>query len=222
LSLNRKAIFNSAKLYPILDFDFCQSQRIFLSSLIEYWKNFPDCISFFQLRAKSLSFTEYKNLYSELLQSFPDSKIIVNDFWELGLELNSFGIHIGKEDYLSMSNEEKKKLRSAEHILKGTSSHSIEDLQNLELEIWDYSGFGPIFPTSTKQTLNPVLGVEVLKKALLQTKIPLVPIGGISLENFISLFGFGKILPASISMLSNKKSLVKIVDFIRNHPQPVS
>lgn len=218
MSLNRKAIFNSAKLYPILDFDFCQSQSISLNSLIEYWKNFPDCISFFQLRAKSLSPLEYKNLYSDLLKSFPDSKIIVNDFWELGLELNSFGIHIGKEDYLSLSREKKKKLKKAEYILKGTSSHSIEDLKNLELEIWDYTGFGPIFPTSTKQTSNPVLGVEVLKKALIETKIPLIPIGGISLENFISLFGFGKILPASISMMANEKSLVKIVDFIRNHP----
>ncbi len=222
MSLNRKAIFNSAKLYPILDFDFCQSQKISLNSLIQYWKNFPDCISFFQLRAKSLSLPEYKNLYSDLLQSFPDSKIIINDFWELGLEFNSFGIHIGKEDYLSLSQEERKNLQNAEYILKGTSSHSLEDLQNLGLEIWDYTGFGPIFPTSTKETTNPVLGVEILKNAILQTKIPLVPIGGISLENFISLFGFGKILPASISMLSNEKSLVKIVDFIRNHRKPVS
>ena len=189
--------------------------------MIRIWKKFPDCISFFQLRAKSLSVLEYEKFYSEIKSEFSDAEIIVNDFWEFGLSANAFGVHIGKEDYLSTSQEERACLRNATSIWKGTSSHSIEDLQNLELDLWDYSGFGPIFPTNTKQTSNPTLGAESLQKALVKTKIPLVPIGGINSENFISLFQYGKILPASISMMAEEKSLVKIVDFIRNHPHAV-
>ena len=220
--MDKSKIFKSAKLYPILDFDFCNKQDISLTALIRLWRKFPDCISFFQLRAKSLGLSEYRNIYTELKLMFPSSNIIINDFWEFALEVNSFGLHIGKEDYAYLSQVERDRLKSAKYILKGTSSHSLEDLQNLELELWDYSGFGPIFPTLTKQTTNPILGVEILQKAISLTKIPLVPIGGIGIENFISLFGFGRILPASISMMANKKSLVKIVDFIRNHHEPVS
>jgi len=173
------------------------------------------------LRAKSLSVLEYEKFYSEIKSEFSDAEIIVNDFWEFGLARDAFGVHIGKEDFLSLSQEERATLRSSKNTWKGTSSHSIEDLQNLELDIWDYSGFGPIFPTSTKQTSNPTLGAESLQKALVKAKIPLVPIGGINSENFISLFQYGKILPASISMMAEEKSLVKIVDFIRNHPHAV-
>ncbi len=173
------------------------------------------------MRAKSLSTLEYKILYSDLVLSFPNCKIIVNDFWEFGIEANAFGIHIGKEDFASLTEQDQKKIQNARNIFKGTSSHSIEDLKSLDVNLWDYSGFGPIFETSTKQTTNPTLGIEILEKAIQITKIPIVPIGGISLENFKSLFGFGKILPASISMMANEKSLVKIVDFIRNHPKPV-
>lgn len=221
MKLNKISIFHDAKLYPILDLDFCNSKNISLSELIGVWNQFPDCISFFQLRAKSLSESDYKNLYLELKKEFPNSKIIINDFWEVALEVAPFGLHIGKEDYENLSKLEKQKLKAGNDLLKGTSSHSLLDLLNLDLDFWDYTGFGPIFSTTTKKSNNQTLGVETLKKAIQQTKIPLVPIGGIDTQNFSSLYGFGKITPASISMMADEKSLVKIVDFIRKNPHPV-
>ncbi|MBP7280362.1 MAG: thiamine phosphate synthase [Leptospiraceae bacterium] len=201
--------------------DFCNTQNILLEDLIRLWENFPDCISFFQLRAKSISLSEYKALYNHLRTIFPNSKIIINDFWEFALEINAFGIHIGKEDFASLSTSQKALLKNAKTILKGTSSHSLEDLRNLDQTLWDYSGFGPIFPTNTKKTNTPPLGVRNLELALNQTSIPLVPIGGINSENFFTLGNFFKITPASISMMANEKSLIKIVDFIRKSLHPV-
>jgi len=219
--MKKLSLFHSAKLYPILDLDFCKSKNISLSELIHLWNKFPDCISFFQLRAKSISQSEYKNLYLELKKNFPSAEIIVNDFWEIALEVNAFGLHIGKEDYEVLSKPHKTILKAAKGSLKGTSSHNLLDLQNLELDLWDYSGFGPIFETTSKKTNNPTLGTRNLTQAILEAKLPLVPIGGIDSTNFSSLYGFGKITPASISMMADEKSLVKIVDFIRKHPHPV-
>lgn len=190
-------------------------------NLIELWEKYSDCISFFQLRAKSLSVQEYEKLYSQILREFPNSKIVINDFWKFGLELNAFGIHIGKEDYSELSVQEKEEIRMDKNVLKGTSSHSIDDLKNLEEGLWNYTGLGPIFETTSKKTNHPVLGTEIIKDAISISKIQIVPIGGINLENFISLFGYGKILPASISMMTYEKSLVKIVDFIRNYLKSV-
>ena len=219
--LNQLEIFKKAKLYPILDLDFYKNNNISLNDLLQFWGNFPDCISFFQLRAKSISESVYKTIYYELKNEFPNLPIIINDFWEFAIEVNAFGIHLGKEDFASLSPLEKNKFKASGKILKGTSSHNLEDLQNLDLKIWDYTGFGPLFVTNTKQSEHSPLGVSLLQKALLQNKIPLVPIGGINTENFASLFGYGKIIPASISMMADKKSLIKIVDFIRDYPHPV-
>lgn len=201
--------------------DYCKTQNILLEDLILLWENFPDCISFFQLRAKSISESEYKALYNQLMKFFPNSKIIVNDFWEFALEINAFGLHIGKEDFASLSTSQRSQLKNAKTILKGTSSHSLEDLRNLDQNLWDYSGFGPIFPTTTKQTNIACLGVRNLELAFNQANIPLVPIGGINSENFYTLGNFSKITPASISMMADRKSLIKIVDFIRKSPHPV-
>lgn len=219
--MKKLSLFHSAKLYPILDLDFCKNKNISLFELIHLWNQFPDCISFFQLRAKSISQSDYKNLYLELKKDFPSAEIIVNDFWEIALEVNAFGIHIGKEDYETLSKPNRTRLKKANDLIKGTSSHSLLDLENLELDLWDYSGFGPIFETTSKKTNNPTLGIRNLTQAIREAKLPLVPIGGIDRENFSSLYGFGKITPASISMMANEKSLVKIVDFIRKHPHPV-
>lgn len=145
----------------------------------------------------------------------------MNDFWEIGIKESSFGIHIGKEDYIRLSVSEKSVLKENKSILIGTCSHNIEDILSLDTEIWDYTGFGPMFKTETKKSHYPTLGIEELKKALFKTRIPLVPIGGIDLSNFFIVYEVGNILPASIGMLSNEKSLVKIVDFIRNSHHPV-
>ena len=190
-------------------------------SIIDIWNRFSDIIYFFQLRAKSLNETNYKSLYLEILNHYPNAKVIVNDFWEIGILLQAFGVHIGKEDFQSLSGSEKNLIRRQANLLKGTSSHSYDDLEQLDTHLWDYTGYGPIFETKTKDTQNPILGVENLKLALLQTKIPLVPIGGINIESFSSVFQVGKVLPASIGMLADEKSVVKIVDFIRNTPQRV-
>ena len=70
------------------------------------------------MRAKSLSVQEYEKLYSQILREFPNSKIVINDFWKFGLELNAFGIHIGKEDYLKLSVQEKEEIRMDKNVLK--------------------------------------------------------------------------------------------------------
>ena len=47
----------------------------------------------------------------------------------------------------------------------------------------DYIGFGPIFPTASKDDADPVVGLEGLRAARQVTRKPLVAIGGITLQN---------------------------------------
>jgi thiamine-phosphate pyrophosphorylase len=51
----------------------------------------------------------------------------------------------------------------------------------------DYVGVGPVFATQTKQVNAPVLGIERLAQLALESPLPLVAIGGISLSNIAAV-----------------------------------
>jgi thiamine-phosphate pyrophosphorylase len=195
-------------LYPILDFDFCNAHNIPFNTLISAWELYPRAISFFQLRAKSLSPSDYKNLYLSVKKksSLP---IIINDHLDIALDCNAFGIHIGKEDYEKLNKSLKQELQDSS-MLKGTSSHSQNDIECLE-DFWDYTGIGPLFPTSSKFSSYPPIGIENLLCLTKISKIPLVPIGGINISHIYELTKIPNVVPASISLFSNIELFPKIV-----------
>lgn len=204
---------NNKIIYPILDYDFCLKEKIDLFDFVESWKKFPELFSFFQFRAKSLNQTEYKKFYLELKNKFSIA-IIINDYLDIAISEKSFGIHLGKEDFISLSKTEKSKLHQTNFILKGTSSHSIEDLQSLDLNFWDYTGFGPMNPTNSKLTENKILNLEDLSLAIEKFNIKLVPIGGIHFQNFQNYFFRNKTIPAMISGLKDEKFISNLLDFL--------
>jgi thiamine-phosphate diphosphorylase len=84
----------------------------------------------------------------------------------------------------------------------GVSTHSIEEAVSAETEGADYIGFGPVFPTITKDAGRPK-GIGELKKINSSVKIPVVAIGGISPENCPSIFECGaSAVAAASSVLS--------------------
>jgi len=207
-------------LYPILDLDHCKMKSIHPKSLIELWNSYPDYIPFFQFRAKSIPEKEYSEIYFSLMKLSVKLKIIVNDFWKFAIRENAFGFHLGKEDFETLSESEKELVKSST-LVKGTSSHSLTDLQNLTRINWDYSGIGPIFPTNTKSSEHPVLGVDFLKQARKFTEISLAPIGGISEINIESIFQSGNFFPASISAYSDEKRFRKCIAIFEKYLVPV-
>ncbi len=195
-------------LYPILDYDYCLQNQISLESLPLVWERYFPAVSFFQLRAKSLHPSEYLELYRRI-KKISKLPIIINDHLEIALLENAFGIHIGKEDYSLLGKEEKQKLLTGD-FLKGISSHSRGDLETLE-SFWDYTGIGPIFPTKSKISSYPPLGMEILVSLARDFKIPLVPIGGITFSHIKDLKNISNVIPASISLFSDPSIFSEIV-----------
>jgi thiamine-phosphate pyrophosphorylase len=188
-------------LYPILDLNYCERNLIDIPTLLKMWEEFPDLIDCIQLRAKSYSRKELISVY-ESIQEHTKLPIILNDYWELAIELKAYGFHLGKEDFIAASDSDKIKIQSAE-MIKGTSSHSIDDLRNLEKGLWNYTGFGPIFHTGTKKSAYKPLGTAMLRDAIDNYPIPIVPIGGINSVNFWSVVYGRECKPASISLFSD-------------------
>lgn len=103
---------------------------------------------------------------------------IVNDSLEVAMLSGADGLHIGRED---LPLPEIRKIAPPEMLI-GVSTTNLEQVSRACRDGADYIGFGPVFATPTKEGYQPV-GLEALGRALALSTVPVVPIGGIDLEN---------------------------------------
>ncbi|MEK7856981.1 MAG: thiamine phosphate synthase, partial [Acidobacteriota bacterium] len=82
----------------------------------------------------------------------------------------------------------------------GYSTHTLLQAKEAAAMPVDYIAFGPVFPTSTKDRPDPVVGLEMLRqvKELIGDR-PLVAIGGITLKTVRSVLTAGADSAAIIS-----------------------
>ena len=113
---------------------------------------------------------------------------ILNDFPALALELGADGVHIGQDDG---------SLAAAREIIGpgkiiGRSTHSLEQARAALAEGFDYIGYGPLFPTPTKQG-RPGIGMENIRtmEAEVGSRIPAFCIGGIKRANLAEVLAAG-------------------------------
>ena len=112
---------------------------------------------------------------------------IVNDRLDLALAVEANGVHLGQEDL--PAHLARPLLRPG--MLLGISTHSIEEARAAEAAGADYIGFGPVFPTGTKTGTRPVVGLDGIRKAKVAVQIPVMAIGGITLDQVSEVIGAG-------------------------------
>ena len=144
-----------------------------------------------QLRVKNKTYDEWLRMAQEakLVCLKYGAKLIINDNVRIAKEVGADGVHLGKED---MNPKEARKILGSNFIIGG-STNSMEDVRRMMENGCEYIGIGPYRFTSTKENLNPVLGLEGIRKIADQfgKKIPMVAIGGIKLEDIEPLMQTG-------------------------------
>ncbi len=128
---------------------------------------------------------------------------IVNDRLDLALAAEADGVHLGQEDLPA---------RLARPLLRpgmllGISTHSIEEARAAEAAGADYIGFGPVFTTRTKTGTRPVVGLDGIRKAKATVQIPVLAIGGITLEQVSEVIEAGAEGVAVISAIVGSKDI---------------
>ncbi len=108
----------------------------------------------------------------------------VNDRPDLALALEADGVHVGEGD-LPVAIVR----RIAPSLLIGMSCHDIPSAQ-MAAEA-DYIGFGPVFPTPSKDDAAAPTGPEILRQVARQARRPVVAIGGIGIGTAAQLKGSG-------------------------------
>jgi len=131
--------------------------------------------------------------------------IVVNDRCDLVLSSGAGGVHLGQEDLPPFA---ARSILGAKAII-GFSTHNLAQVKKSRGIPISYIGFGPIFGTSTKLSVNPTMGVSELRRACRHSSKPLVAIGGIHLRHIPDVLAAGAASAAVISDLMTAQSLAR-------------
>ena len=162
----------------------------------------------FQLRAKSMKDIEIIELIKDirLATSNCDMKLCINDNVNVASKCKGLVdiLHLGQTD---MDPNEAKKLID-KNIQIGLSITDENQLGNIPNCV-NYLGVGPIFPTGSKGDASEPIGSNTLKEIINKTNLPVVAIGGISIDNICELFKLGVSGVAVISAILNENNPIE-------------
>ncbi len=157
-------------LYPIVD------------SVDWLKKLLPLGIKTAQLRIKNKTGVELENEIKqgiELSKKF-EARLFINDYWQLAIRFNAYGVHLGQED---LSSADIQAIRKAE-VRLGISTHCYYEVARAHAFKPSYIACGPIFPTTSKEMNFSPQGLLKLSRWQRTLDYPIVAIGGIDLEKF--------------------------------------
>lgn len=195
------------RLYAILDIDLLAARQLEPLDVLDAWL---ECgVRLIQLRAKSMTMGPLLGVAESARRRAvgAGATLFVNDRADVARLAGASGVHLGQADLTP--SEARRILRPGQLI--GLSTHNLAQARAaLEEEAGetgtaaDYVAIGPVFATSTKAQPDPVVGLEGVRDASTQTKgagVPLVAIGGITLESAPDVIAAGADSVAVISDL---------------------
>ena len=134
-----------------------------------------------QLRDKGASTREMIDLGRALLQITRPAGVplIVNDRADVALAIDAEGVHVGQDD---MPTPLARQIIGPGRIL-GVSVGTVAEARQAAREGADYLGVGDVYGTPTKPDAGTPIGLAGLAEVARAVTIPVVAIGGITLDN---------------------------------------
>jgi thiamine-phosphate pyrophosphorylase len=133
------------------------------------------------------------------------TRVVVNDRLDVALAAEAGGVHLGGQSM--PADAVRAVVPPNQDFWVGVSCHSPEDAIAAEAGGADYALLGPIFETASKLAYGPALGIGALRRAALCTRIPVLALGGMTLERIHSCIEAGAAGIAGISIFQQSASL---------------
>jgi thiamine-phosphate pyrophosphorylase len=111
------------------------------------------------------------------------ARILVNDRLDVAIAASAAGVHLGEMSLPVETVAEWRRSTGRAEFQIGVSCHSLEAAQAAERGGADYIFFGPVFATPSKAAFGPPQGIERLRETCSAVRIPVLAIGGVTLEN---------------------------------------
>ncbi len=150
-----------------------------------------------QLREKDLPGKQLYRLADRMreLTARYGARLLINDRADVALAVGADGVHLGGS---SMPPSVARRILG-EEALVGCSTHSEAELREAEDQGADFATFGPVYPTPSKASYGPPVGVAALAGACSRTNIPVFALGGVKAGNSGEAIGAGAFGIALIS-----------------------
>ena len=175
-------------------------------------------VRFLQLRVKdqpALRFVEIACAVKAVTDGY-HARLIINDRADIAKLIDAAGVHLGQDDL---------PVRAAREILGpnkiiGFSTHNIMQAEAAAREgIADYIGFGPIYPTTSKERPDPVQSLDGLRLVRSRVKLPIVAIGGITAATMLDVLAAGADAVAMIGEIVHAEDVsAKVRALLRDDP----
>lgn len=135
-------------------------------------------------------------------------QLVVNDHWQLALEEQCDFVHLGQGD---LDSADVAALRRA-GVRLGVSTHDHRELERALAWRPDYVALGPIYPTLLKAMPWQPQGLERLSEWKRRLgAIPLVAIGGLTLERLAGVYAAGADVAAVVTdIVRNSQPEVRV------------
>jgi thiamine-phosphate pyrophosphorylase len=159
-------------------------------------------IATIQLRAKRLDDRALFRLAEATLAAVEgwDGELWIDDRVDLALALPFAGVHLGRGDLPPAA--ARSLLPATVGI--GVSTHDRDQLARADADAAaDWVALGPIFPTSTKENPDPIVGLAGLAALRARTSKPLIAIGGIDAGTVAAVLAAGADAVAVISAITD-------------------
>lgn len=171
-----------------------------------------------QLRVKDLEHGQAAALVREAVESVAGTptKLVINDYWREAIAAGAAHLHLGQED---LATADVAAIRRAGLTL-GLSTHDEAELETALAHKPDYIALGPIYPTTVKTMRFGPQGLDRItawKKRI--GAIPLVAIGGITLERAPQVYAAGADSIAVVSDIANADDPeTRVRDWLAHEP----
>lgn len=188
------------KLYLVTDSDILKER--------DFYKEIENAlqggVTMLQLREKDTLGGEFLNKAKKLRELTKKYNVdfIINDRVDIAMLCDADGVHIGQSD---IPCSEVRKLVGKEKII-GVSARTIEEAEQAKLEGADYIGVGAMFSTNTKLDAERVT-LKTLKEIKEKIELPIVVIGGITIDNMKSIKEIGVNNFAVVSDILGKEDI---------------
>jgi thiamine-phosphate pyrophosphorylase len=202
-------------LYAIIDAALLKTSELSFAEMMA--ESGVELLQYRNKRATSRQLFEASESISARLSRFARTgkyqpRFIVNDRADIAFLVKAQGVHVGQED---LSVDEARAV-VGQNAWVGVSTHSLAQLDAADKTSADYVAFGPIFPTTSKENSDPVVGLDLLREARQHTRKPLVAIGGITLERAADAFRAGAdSLAVGRDLIASENPAARAQQFLR-------
>ena len=168
-------------------------------------------VDYIQLREKDLSARELETLAREVVavvrKNSSSTRLLINHRTDVALAAEADGVHLRSDDVAASEVrhvlEVAHRPSQAAHFLVAASCHTAADVLRAESGQADFAVFAPVFGKRGVAGTPPA-GLAALHEAC-QAKIPVVALGGVTMENAASCLDAGAAGVAGFSLFQENK-----------------